>query len=339
MLDVDRISQQGSKSGPGWIGIKNISPIEAWPSNLHRIAIVGIGNAGINSVSLLASHNIRGARLIAIDKYVDNIAHLGTFPVAENLPSSQEYLINGLQNRQNNPNISLQFQRTLIDALSGSQVVFITAGMGGDTGTTVAPLVAEIAHNIGAFVISMITTPFNFEGPRRLGKAITGVAHLNEKSNSIVEINSERLLVNTATLARISESFYMADTVVSTGLSKTAGLLNHPNFPVRGLTDFCQIMSYPGAVSLAIGNGNGKRAVVDAVDQALTNPLLNLPIERAHGLIFHITCTSNAYEDSDSTIPNMIATKLGRKLKSLGTVTVDDNVSPDSNVILLATGI
>ena len=185
----------------------------------------------------------------------------------------------------------------------------------------------------------MITTPFKFEGPRRLGKAIAGVAHLNGKSHSIVEINSERILVNTTTLARISESFYMADNVVSMGLSKTAGLLNHPNFPVRGLSEFCHIMSYPGAVSLAIWNGNGKIAIVDAVDNALNNPLLNLPIERAHGLIFHVTCTSNAYAASDSPIPNIIGAKLGGKIKSLGTVTIDDDVTPDSNVILLATGI
>jgi cell division protein FtsZ len=173
-------------------------------------------------------------------------------------------------------------------ALKNAELVFITSGMGGGTGTGAAPFVASIAKDMGALVVGVVTTPFSFEGSRRIGQAIAGVARLRPFLDNLIVIHNDRLLKYVDHDVEMIDAFRTADEVVTQGIMSVSELINVPGEINVDFADVRSIMGYPGAALMAIGQGRGKMGVLDAARQAMANPLLNMSIKGARGVLFSV---------------------------------------------------
>jgi cell division protein FtsZ len=173
--------------------------------------------------------------------------------------------------------------------LKGSDMVFITGGMGGGTGTGGAPIVAQIAKEIGALTIGVVTRPFTFEGSRRIQSAETGIANLKEKADTLIVIPNDRLLQIVDKRANLQTAFRQADDVLRQGVQGISELITVPGLINLDFADVRTIMSEGGAALMAVGNAKGEDAARMAAEQAISSQLLDITIDGARGILFNVT--------------------------------------------------
>ena len=177
----------------------------------------------------------------------------------------------------------------LYDALRGADMIFITCGMGGGTGTGAAPVIAQIAKEVGALTVGVVTRPFSFEGNRRKASADEGIARFKEHVDTLITIPNDRLLQVADKKTSMVEAFRIADDVLRQGIQGIADLITVPGLINLDFADVKSIMSDAGSALMAIGRGTGDNRCVDAARQAIESPLLELSIEGARGVLFNIT--------------------------------------------------
>jgi cell division protein FtsZ len=177
----------------------------------------------------------------------------------------------------------------LYEILKGSDMVFITSGMGGGTGTGAAPIVAQIAKEVGALSIGVVTKPFTFEGNRRLHAAEDGIARLKEQVNTLIVIPNDRLLQLTEKRASLQDSFRIADDVLRQGVQGISELITTPGLINLDFADVRTIMMEGGAALMAVGRASGEERARKAAEQAISSQLLDITIDGARGVIFNVT--------------------------------------------------
>jgi cell division protein FtsZ len=177
----------------------------------------------------------------------------------------------------------------LYEVLRGSDMVFITAGMGGGTGTGGAPIVAQIAKEVGSLTIGVVTRPFTFEGARRIQSAEAGITKLKEQSDTLIVIPNDRLLQIVDKRANLQQAFRMADDVLRQGVQGISELITVPGLINLDFADVRTIMSEGGAALMAVGVGKGEDAARLAAEQAISSQLLDITIDGAHGILFNVT--------------------------------------------------
>lgn len=249
------------------------------------IKVVGVGGGGCNAVRrMMQRQQVPGLECIVVNTDVKSL------DLAAGALSLQigEHLTHGF-GAGGDPRVgeraadegSLLLKRAVKDA----ELVFITVGMGGGTGTGAAPVVAEIARESGALVIAVVTTPFSFEGKRRLEVALGGLHRLKEEVDNIIIVHNDRLLQFTDHNASIMQAFAMADEVVTEGILSISQLVNVPGEINVDLADVKVVMSMPGTALMAIGQSEGQHPAMDAVEQAMSNPLLDVSMKEAKGVL------------------------------------------------------
>jgi cell division protein FtsZ len=262
--------------------------VEPQPTGQPVLRVVGVGGAGVNAVNRMVEAEIEGVEFLAINTDLQSLQtsaahetfHIGS-AVTRGLGSGSD------------PDLGRQAAREEYDRikgmLRGSDMVFIAAGAGGGTGTGAAPVVAEIARELGALTVGIVTRPFQFEGSRRRDQAEAGIAALAEEVDTLIVVPNNRLLSVLDKNTSMVDAFRVADDVLRQGVQGISDLVTLPGLINLDFADVRTIMSAAGSALLGIGMGTGERRALDAAEQAVASPLLETSMEGARSILLSIT--------------------------------------------------
>jgi cell division protein FtsZ len=253
-----------------------------------QIRVIGVGGGGSNAVNRMIQANMMGIEFIAVN--TDAQALLMTD--APHHIRIGDKLTRGL-GAGGNPSVGAkaaeESAEEIYEALKGSDMVFITAGMGGGTGTGASPIVAQIARELGALTVGVVTKPFAFEGNKRRASAEEGIANLKQHVDTLITVPNDRLLAIADKKMPLKEAFRLADDVLRQGIQGISDLITVPGLINLDFADVKTIMSAAGSALMAIGEGSGESRAIDAAHIAIASPLLDIDINGARGVLFNIT--------------------------------------------------
>ena len=279
------------------------------------IVVVGVGGGGNNAVNRMIEADIKSARFIAVNTDLQALA----LSKAESRIQIGDKLTHGQgagADPEKGQKAAEESRLAISDAIKDADLVFITAGMGGGTGTGAAPVIASIAKEMGKLTIAVVTKPFAFEGKPRMVHAEIGIANLKKVVDTLVVIPNERLM-QYASRIPIGEAFRLADDVLRQGIQGISDLIVTPALINLDFADVCTVVRNSGIAHMGIGRGKGENRTIEAVKQAVSSPLLETTIEGATKVILNIMVSTNVTLDEISK-----ATELVREV-----------VHPDANII------
>lgn len=252
------------------------------------IRVVGVGGGGSNAVNRMIASDVSGVDFIAIN--TDNQALLlSDAPTRVRIGDKLTRGLGAGGNPEKGENAAKESLDDLYEVLNGSDMVFVTAGMGGGTGTGAAPVVAKVAREQGALTIGVVTRPFLFEGSKRSRVAEQGLEQLKEHVDTLIVIPNDRLLELADRRVSLRDSFKMADDVLRQGIQGISELITIPGLINLDFADVKTIMSEGGAALMAVGVGEGEDRARIAAEQAINSRLLDVTIDGASGILFNIT--------------------------------------------------
>ncbi|MCL4393922.1 MAG: cell division protein FtsZ [Chloroflexi bacterium] len=253
-----------------------------------EIKVIGVGGGGTNAVNRMIAEGLRGVNFVAINTDGQALVHSR----ATQKVRIGDKLTRGL-GAGGDPIVgekaAEESAEDLYDALVGTDMVFITAGMGGGTGTGASPVVARVAKEAGALTIGVVTKPFTFEGSRRRQVADEGLNKLKENVDTLIIIPNDRLLEVTDKNVSLQTAFRTADDVLRQGIQGISELITVPGLINLDFADVKTIMGTGGAALMAVGRGSGENRAVDAAEEAIKSPLLDVTIDGARGVLFNVT--------------------------------------------------
>ena len=253
-----------------------------------RIKVVGVGGGGSNAVNRMIAEGIQGVEFVAINTDAQALM----LSQASTRVRIGDKLTRGL-GAGGNPDVGRkaaeESAEDLYNVLRGSDMVFVTAGLGGGTGTGAAPVVAQISKEVGALTIGVVTRPFTFEGGKRMGSAETGMSALKEHADTLIVIPNDRLLQIVDKRANLNDAFRQADDVLRQGIQGISELITVPGLINLDFADVKAIMSEGGAALMAVGKAAGEDRARLAAEQAISSQLLDITIDGARGVLFNIT--------------------------------------------------
>lgn len=256
--------------------------------SVAQIKVVGIGGAGSNAINRMIECGVSGVDFIAMNT---DLQVLKSSAADEKLQLG-EGITRGL-GAGGNPDIGYasaeESRQDIRKVLQGADLVFVTAGMGGGTGTGAAPIVAQVARDVGALTIGVVTKPFAFEGPKRMRAAEAGIEALREKVDTILVIPNDRLLSMTENKTTLVEAFRMADDVLRQGVQGISDIITVPGMINVDFADVKAIMSDAGSALMGIGRSSGEHRALEAAEAAISSPLLDGEISGAKGVLLNIT--------------------------------------------------
>src|SRR5574338_1520753 len=253
-----------------------------------RIKVIGVGGGGCNAVNRMIEEGLQGIEFIAVN--TDGQALLQS--KAGTRVRVGDKVTRGL-GAGGNPEVGRKAAEEsadeLYEVLKGSDMVFVTAGMGGGTGTGAAPIVAQVAKESGALTIGVVTRPFTFEGGRRMTSAEAGIAKMREHVHTLISIPNDRLLQLADKRASLQDAFRLADDVLHQGIQGISELITIPGLINLDFADVRAIMSDGGAALMAVGTGSGDEKAKKAAEAAISSQLLDITIDGARGVLFNVT--------------------------------------------------
>lgn len=253
-----------------------------------RVTVVGTGGAGGNAVARMVEGGVRGARMLALNTDVQALSRLKrahTFAIG---PSTTGGMGSGGKPEIGRKAVK-ESQSQVAELLDGSDMVFVTCGMGGGTGTGAAPVVADIARRAGALTVGVVTMPFSFEGSDRRAAAVEGIGQLRAKVDTLIAVENDRLLGAVDGEVRLDRAFALADEVLRQGVQGISDLITAPGLINVDFADLRGLMRNGGPSYMALGEGRGRSAADDAARAALSNPLFDAPLDGASGLLLNVT--------------------------------------------------
>lgn len=302
-----------------------------------KIRVIGVGGGGCNAVSRMIEVGLRGVDFIVVNTDAQALLQSTVRHKIQIGPKCAGGLGAGAD-----PGKGLQAatesRHEIEQALEGSDMVFITAGMGGGTGTGAAPVVAEVARELGALTVGVVTKPFSFEGRQRRTVAEEGAAVLKAKVDTLITIPNDRLLQIIEPDTPMQDAFRMADDVLRQGVQGVSDLITVPGLINLDFADICTIMHEAGSALIGIGEGIGEHRAVEAAEKAINSPLLESSIEGAQGVLINITGGRDLslYEvNSAAEIVSNIADENANII--FGTV-IDESMEGRVRITVLATG-
>ncbi|MBX6352192.1 MAG: cell division protein FtsZ [Thermoflavifilum sp.] len=259
---------------------------------LARIKVVGVGGGGCNAVNRMIESGIKGVEFIVVNTDAQALA----LSRAETRLQIGEKLTRGLgagANPEIGKKAAEESREMITNALKGADMVFVTAGMGGGTGTGAAPIIAEIAKELGALTVGVVTKPFRFEQRRRMQQAEMGIANLKEKVDTLIVIPNDRLLEVVDRSTSMLDAFREADNVLRQGVSGISDLIAVPGLINVDFADVKAIMTERGSALMGIGVASGENRATEAAKKAICSPLLETSIDGARGVLMHIAGGTN----------------------------------------------
>ena len=301
------------------------------------IKVIGVGGAGNNAVNRMIEAGIRNVEFIAVNTDRQTLN--------ESKASSKiqigEKLTRGL-GAGANPDIGSQAaeesRAEIAEVLKGADMVFVTAGMGGGTGTGAAPIVAATAKELGILTIGVVTKPFTFEGKKRLAQAERGIASLKGKVDTLVVIPNDKLLQVIDRKTSMVEAFRMADDVLRQGVQGISDLISIPGVINLDFADVKTIMLNQGMAHMGIGTASGENRAEDAAKQAIQSPLLETSIEGAKGIIINITGGSDMGLHEANTAAELVQRSADPEANIIFGTVIDDSLGDEIQITVIATG-
>ena len=301
------------------------------------IKVIGVGGAGNNAVNRMIEAEIKGVDFIAVntDKQALQISK------AKTKIQIGEKITRGL-GAGANPDIGAQAaeetKSEVAEALRGADMVFVTAGMGGGTGTGAAPVVAAAAKEMGILTIGVVTKPFTFEGKKRLSQAERGIESLKGKVDTLVVIPNDKLLQIVDRKTSIKDAFKMADDVLRQGVQGISDLIAIPGLVNLDFADVKTVMLNQGMAHMGVGRASGENRAEDAAKEAIQSPLLETSIEGAKGVIINITGGDNLGLHEVNTAAELVQRSVDPEANIIfGTVT-DESMGDEIQITVIATG-
>jgi cell division protein FtsZ len=293
-----------------------------------RIKVIGVGGGGSNAVNRMIEEGIQGVEFIAVNTDAQAL-NLSRATVRVRLGDK---LTRGL-GAGGDPEIGRKAAEEsadeLYNVLKGSDMVFVTAGMGGGTGTGAAPIVAQVAKECGALTIGVVTRPFTFEGARRMQSSEAGIGKLKEHAHTLIAIPNDRLLQIADKRSSLQDAFRLADDVLHQGIP---GLIN------LDFADVKTIMSEGGAALMAVGNGTGEDRAKNAAEQAISSQLLDITIDGARGVLFNVTGGPNMTLFEVNQAAAIIRETAHPDVNMIFGAVIDPNMGDDIRITVIATG-
>ena len=310
---------------------------EELDENVTTIKVIGVGGGGGNAVNRMVSDGLQGVEFIAMN--TDQQA------LAKNHASVKVQLGSKLTKGRGagaDPEIGQraaeESKDEIANALKGSQMVFITAGMGGGTGTGATPVVTEVAHDLGILTVGIVTKPFSFEGKRKMGLAEQGIANLLMHVDSLIVIPNERLKMISQEKITLMNAFQAADNVLRQGVESISALINVPAFINLDFADVRSIMKDAGYAHMGVGSAKGAGKAENAAKAAISSPLLETSIAGAHGVIINITSSPDIGLEDVETAAGLITQSAHPDANIIWGTAFDENLSDEMRVTVVATG-
>ena len=310
---------------------------EEMDENVTTIKVIGVGGGGGNAVNRMVSDGLQGVEFIAMN--TDQQA------LAKNHATVKVQLGSKLTKGRGagaDPEIGQraaeESKDEIANALKGSQMVFITAGMGGGTGTGAAPVVAEVAHDLGILTVGIVTKPFSFEGKRKMGLAEQGIANLLMHVDSLIVIPNERLKMISQEKITLMNAIQAADNVLRQGVESMSALINVPAFINLDFADVRSIMKDAGYAHMGVGSAKGAGKAENAAKAAISSPLLETSIAGAHGVIINITSSPDIGLEDVETAAGLITQSAHPDANIIWGTAFDENLSDEMRVTVVATG-
>ena len=301
------------------------------------IKVIGVGGAGNNAVNRMVDSGIKNVEFIAVN--TDRQALL--LSKAATKIQIGEKITRGL-GAGANPDIGAQAaeesKAEIAEVLRGADMVFVTAGMGGGTGTGAAPVVAQAAKEMGILTIGVVTKPFTFEGKKRLSQAERGIESLKGKVDTLVVIPNDKLLQIIDRKTSIVEAFKMADDVLRQGVQGISDLISVPGLVNLDFADVKTIMLNTGMAHMGIGRASGENRAEDAAKQAVQSPLLETSIEGARGVIINITGGNNLGLHEINTAAELVQRSVDPEANIIFGSVIDESLDEDIMITVIATG-
>ncbi len=254
---------------------------------LANIKVIGVGGAGNNAVNRMIAANLQGVEFLAANTELQVLETSN----AEKKIQLGEKLTKGLgagAKPEIGEEAAAESKEEIMKALQGSDMVFVTAGMGGGTGTGGAPIVAQCAKELGALTVAVVTKPFAFEGTVRMRNAAAGIENLKEKVDTIIIVPNERLLQTVDKKVTLQDAFILADDVLRQGVQGISDLITIPGVINLDFADVKTIMTDQGEALMGIGSATGENRAVEAAKAAISSPLLERTIDGAKGIIISV---------------------------------------------------
>ncbi|MDD5547760.1 MAG: cell division protein FtsZ [Candidatus Pacebacteria bacterium] len=303
-----------------------------------KIKVVGVGGGGGNAVHRMRDHFCRGVDFVAINTDIQDLDYCDVkhkIHIGKNLTRGLGTGMNPELGRQ----AAEETKAEIIDALKGADLVFITAGMGGGTGTGAIPVVAEAARELGALTVAIVTKPFSFEGSQRAKIAQEGILKLKDKVDTLIIVPNDRIFTVINKETPVMKAFEVVDDVLRHAVQGVADLIALPGIVNVDFADVKAIMQDAGTAIIGLGMASGQDRAMKAINQAIHSPLLELSIDGAKGVLFGISGSKDLKMNEVSDIARIIAESIDPSAKVIFGAYHDKKVKPGNiKVTLIATG-
>lgn len=306
-------------------------------SEFANIKVIGVGGGGSNAVNRMIDSGLQGVDFLVANtetQALDNSKADIKIQLGEKLTKG----LGAGANPQVGEEAAQESREEITKALSGSDMVFVTAGMGGGTGTGAAPIVAECAREMGALTVGVVTKPFTFEGKRRKNQADKGIEMLTSKVDTIIVIPNDKLLQVVDKKTPLNEAFRTADDVLRQGIKGISDLITVPGLINLDFADVKTIMTNQGEALMGIGIGEGENRAVDAAKMAINSPLLEISIEGAKGILLNITGSGDLSLFEINEAAEIISEAADPEANIIFGSVIDENLGDRVQITVVATG-
>lgn len=307
-------------------------------NNNAVIKVIGVGGAGGNAVNRMIEDGVQGVSFIAANTDVQALNSNNAEVKIQLGPKLTRGLGAG-SHPETGQKAAEESEETIEDALKGADMIFITAGMGGGTGTGAAPVIAKIARETGALTVGVVTRPFSFEGPKRSKNAADGIAKLKEYVDTLVIVANNRLLEIVDKKTPMMEAFKEADNVLKQGVQGISDLITSTDYVNLDFADVKTVMENQGAALMGIGRASGENRTVEATKMAISSPLLEVSIDGAKQVLLNITGGPDLtlFEAQDAS--EIVSTAAGEDVNIIFGTAINPNLGDEVVVTVIATGI
>ncbi|MFB5196367.1 cell division protein FtsZ [Neobacillus sp. KR4-4] len=304
---------------------------------LATIKVIGVGGGGNNAVNRMIEEGVEGVEFIAVNTDAQAL-HQSKAAVTMQIGTALTRGLGAGANPEIGRRAVEESKQQIKEVLEGADMVFVTAGMGGGTGTGAAPAIAEIARNLGALTIGVVTRPFKFEGKKRATNAENGISGMREAVDTLIIIPNDRLLEIVDKKTPMIEAFREADNVLRQGVQGISDLIAVPGLINLDFADVKTVMSHKGTALMGIGIAKGKDRAVEAAQKALNSPLLETSINGAHGVIMNITGGNNLSLFEVQEAADIVASASHEELNMIFGSVINENLVEEIIVTVIATG-
>ena len=311
--------------------------LDMGPESVVNIKVIGVGGGGNNVVNRMVRTGTKGVDFIAVNtdkQALEASSATSKIQIGEKLTNGQGAGADPEVGRKS----AEENRKQIAEILEGTDMVFITAGMGGGTGTGAAPIVADIAKEQGILTVGVVTKPFRFEGPRRMRQAEAGIAELRSKVDSLVIIPNERLKLASDQKITMVNAFEIADDVLQQAVQSISDLIKNTGFINLDFADVSAVMKDAGRAHMGVGRAAGKNKAEEAAKMAISSPLLETSINGAKGVLINITGSMDIGLEEVETAANQVQEAAHPEANIIFGATFDEELEDEIRVTVIATG-